>query len=107
MWAAQACGLLPSFRSAMNTMETSPAPFAAAALLTTARSAAGLPTAAGPIPAGELQRRLSAAGLSLHVRVEPYDDHDDLLHLAAEADPDRHRLLISRTEQAIAAATAS
>ena len=70
-------------------------------------AAAGLPSPVGPVPAGELQRRLAAVGLCLHVRVEPYDDHDDLLHLAAVADPVRHRLLISRTEQALAAAAPS
>ena len=70
-------------------------------------AAAGLPSPVGPVRAGELQRLLAAVGLSLHVRVEPYDDHDDLLHLAAVTDPVRHRLLISRTEQALAAAALS
>lgn len=45
-------------------------------------------------PTGELKRLLSAMAATLRVRLEPYDDHDDTLHLRAIADPERyHRQL--------------
>lgn len=45
-------------------------------------------------PTGELQRLLSAMAATLRVRLEPYDDHDDGLHLRAIANPERyHRQL--------------
>lgn len=49
-------------------------------------------------------RALAADGLALHVRIETYDDHDDILHLAAEADPDRHDRLMAANESAVAGA---
>ena len=42
-------------------------------------------------PVGELQRILSAMDACLRVRLEPYEDHDDCLHLRALADPERHQ----------------
>ena len=39
------------------------------------------------LPVGELQEVLAAMGASLEVRLEVYDDHDDVLHLKAAADP--------------------
>ena len=39
----------------------------------------------------ELAAMLTRAGSGLRVRIEVYDDHDDGLHLSAQADPDLHR----------------
>ncbi len=54
--------------------------------------------------ASGIARALAADGLALHVRIEPYDDHDDLLHLAAEADSDRHEQIMAANEAAVAGA---
>ena len=39
----------------------------------------------------ELAAMLTRAGCGLRVRIEVYDDHDDGLHLSAQADPELHR----------------
>ena len=54
----------------------------------------------------ELERLLSAVGASLRVRLEPYDDHDDGLHLQAQADPKRYQRRLANGEKAFARATA-
>lgn len=36
-----------------------------------------------------LQRILIGAGLEMRIRLEPYDDHDDVLDALAASDPDR------------------
>lgn len=51
-----------------------------------------------------IARALAADGLALHVRIETYDDHDDILHLAAESDPDRHDQIMAANESAVAGA---
>lgn len=38
-----------------------------------------------------LQRILIATGVEMRIRLEPYDDHDDVLDALAAADPDRAR----------------
>ena len=55
-------------------------------------------------PAKELQRVLSAMGCGLRARLEPYDDHDDGLHLRALADPERYARRLRNGEAAFATA---
>ena len=51
-----------------------------------------------------IERALAADGLALHVLIEPYDDHDDILHLQAEADPARHDRIMAANKEAVAGA---
>lgn len=53
---------------------------------------------------GELATLLDRAGCGLRVRLEVYDDHDDGLHLAALADPERHLRIKTRAEEVFAGA---
>lgn len=55
-------------------------------------------------PVKELERVLSAMGLGLRARLEPYDDHDDGLHLRALADPGRYARRMRNGERAFATA---
>lgn len=58
-------------------------------------------------PVGELARILDNAGTGLRVRLEPYDDHDDGLHLKALADPELHDRRMHRSREVFTAATSS
>ena len=62
------------------------------------------PDGSAPRAAAGVALALAGGGLAMHVRVEVYDDHDDVLHLAAEADPDRHDRLMAANENAVAGA---
>ncbi len=53
-------------------------------------------------PVGELVRILDNAGTGLRVRLEPYDDHDDGLHLKALADPELHERRMRRGREIFA-----
>lgn len=55
-------------------------------------------------PVSELERVLSATGCALRARLEPYDDHDDGLHLRALADPVRYARRLRNGEAAFATA---
>ena len=55
-------------------------------------------------PLGQLRRMLTAAGIDLRVRLEVYDDHDDVLHLEALADPDGYERSIRETRATFAKA---
>lgn len=55
----------------------------------------------------ELQRVLAAMGASLHVRLEVYDTHDDVLHLQALADPERYLRRLKNAEAAFSNAKVS
>ena len=80
-----------------------PADLAAAAGLTRARVAAVEDGRIRP-PVKELERILSAMGYGLRTRLEPYDDHDDGLHLRALADPERYARRLRNGEAAFATA---
>ena len=56
-------------------------------------------------PVGELQQILSAMDACLRVRLEPYEDHDDCLHLRALADPERRQRQLRTAEATFAPAT--
>ena len=56
-------------------------------------------------PVGELARLLDNAGTGLRIRLEPYDDHDDGLHLKALADPELHDQRMRRNREVFAGAT--
>lgn len=58
-------------------------------------------------PVGELARLLDNAGTGLRIRLEPYDDHDDGLHLKALADPELHDQRMRRNREVFAGATGS
>ena len=49
----------------------------------------------------ELERILGLMGLKLHTRLEPYDDHDDVLHLIALKDPELHKHRLQKSLEAI------
>lgn len=49
----------------------------------------------------ELERILGSIGTELHTRLEPYDDHDDVLHLIAMKDPGRHKRRLQRGRETI------
>lgn len=49
----------------------------------------------------ELERILNSMGLELHTRLEPYDDHDDVLHLIALKDPELHQHRLQKSLEAI------
>lgn len=55
-------------------------------------------------PVKELERVLSAMGFGLRTRLEPYDDHDDGLHLRALSDPGRYARRMRNGESAFATA---
>lgn len=55
-------------------------------------------------PVGELARILDNAGSGLRIRLEPYDDHDDGLHLKALADPELHERRMRRGREVFAGA---
>lgn len=55
-------------------------------------------------PVNELERVLSAMGFGLRARLEPYDDHDDGLHLRALGDPGRYARRMRNGESAFATA---
>lgn len=55
-------------------------------------------------PVKELERVLSAMGFGLRARLEPYDDHDDGLHLRALRDPGRYARRMRNGESAFATA---
>ena len=55
-------------------------------------------------PVKEIERILSAMGYGLRTRLEPYDDHDDGLHLRALADPGRYARRLRNGEAAFATA---
>lgn len=76
---------------------------AAAASVSPAR-VAGIEAGRIRPPTSELERLLSAMGAGLRARLEPYDDHDDGLHLQAVADPERYRRRLSNGEAAFSAA---
>ena len=76
---------------------------AAAAGLDPARVAAIENGALRP-PVKELEMVLSAMGFGLRTRLEPYDDHDDGLHLRAQSDPGRYARRMQNGERAFAAA---
>lgn len=56
---------------------------------------------------GELAQILDNAGTGLRIRLEPYDDHDDGLHLKALADPELHERRMRRGREVFAGATGS
>lgn len=56
-------------------------------------------------PVGELARILDNTGTGLRMRLEPYDDHDDGLHLKALADPELHDRRMRRNREVFAGAT--
>ena len=58
-------------------------------------------------PVGELARILNNVGTGLRVRLEPYDDHDDGLHLKALADPELHDQRMRRNREVFAGATST
>lgn len=49
----------------------------------------------------ELEHILNSMGLELHTRLEPYDDHDDVLHLIAMKDPKLHQHRLQKSLEAI------
>lgn len=49
----------------------------------------------------ELERILGLMGLKLHTRLEPYDDHDDMLHLIALKDPELHQHRLQKSLETI------
>lgn len=53
---------------------------------------------------GELQHVLASMGASLKVRLEVYDDHDDVLHLKAVADPAAYEQRMRREDELLASA---
>ena len=55
-------------------------------------------------PLTMVEHLLSAMGTYLRVRLEPYDDHDDGLHLQALADPERYQRRLANGEKAFATA---
>lgn len=55
-------------------------------------------------PVEELERVLSAMGFGLRARLEPYDDHDDGLHLRALGDPGRYARRMRNGKKAFATA---
>lgn len=55
-------------------------------------------------PVSMVERLFAAMGSCLRVRLEPYDDHDDGLHLQALADPERHQRRLANGETAFATA---
>ncbi|MCY3861837.1 MAG: helix-turn-helix transcriptional regulator [bacterium] len=55
-------------------------------------------------PVKELERVLSTMGFGLRSRLEPYDDHDDGLHLRALGDPGRYARRMRNGESAFATA---
>lgn len=50
----------------------------------------------------KLERILNLMGLELHTRLEPYDDHDDVLHLIAMKDPERHKRRLQKGRETLA-----
>lgn len=46
-----------------------------------------------------LERLVLAAGLEMRIRLEPYDDHDDVLDALASADPGRARAARSAADR--------
>ena len=89
--------------SARCELRMSPAEFAAAAGISEA-DVARIETGERRPPLGEVQRILNAAGIDLGVRLEVYDDHDDVLHLRASADEARHERTIARARETFGAA---
>ena len=69
--------------------------------------AAGVPRSTiARIESGQMQptvpmlaRILIAAGLEMRIRLEPYDDHDDVLDALAAADPRRARRAKAGTDE--------
>ncbi|MYJ60826.1 MAG: helix-turn-helix domain-containing protein [Acidimicrobiia bacterium] len=57
-------------------------------------------------PVSMVESLLAAMGRCLQVRLEPYDDHDDVLHLRALADPERYQRRLANGERAFATAVA-
>lgn len=55
-------------------------------------------------PVSMVESLLAAMGSCLWVRLEPYDDHDDGLHLQARADPERYQRRLANGERAFASA---
>ena len=55
-------------------------------------------------PVGMIEALFGAMGSCLRVRLEPYDDHDDGLHLQAVADPERYLRRLSNGEKSFARA---
>lgn len=53
---------------------------------------------------GELQDVLALMGASLDIRLEVYDDHDDVLHLEAAADPAAYEEQMRRDDELLASA---
>ena len=50
----------------------------------------------------KLERIFGLIGVELHTRLEPYDDHDDVLHLIALKDPDRHKRRLQKGRETLA-----
>ena len=90
-------------RSARQRRGMGQAAFAAATGLDRAGVAAIESGALRP-PVKELERVLSAMGFGLRARLEPYDDHDDGLHLRALGDPGRYARRMRNGESAFATA---
>lgn len=51
-------------------------------------------------PVSMVESLLAAMGACLAVRLKPYDDHDDGLHLQALADPERYQRRLANTGSA-------
>lgn len=49
----------------------------------------------------KLERIFGLIGVELHTRLEPYDDHDDVLHLIALKDPGLHKHRLQKSLEAI------
>ncbi len=96
-WAAL---LTPSARW---DLRMTPAQFAAAAGISES-DVARIETGELRPPLGELRRIFVAAGIDLHLRLEVYDDHDDVLHIRALADPARFERTIRNTRETFAKA---
>ena len=55
----------------------------------------------------KLERILGLIGTELHTRLEPYDDHDDVLHLIAMKDLERHKHRLQKARETLAGSLGS
>lgn len=88
-------------RDARDRMEMTQAQAAAAAGISET-DIARIETGELRLSVVELERILDSIGTELHTRLEPYDDHDDVLHLIALKDPDRHKRRLQKGREMLA-----